>query len=134
MLGIVLSTGQTVKPGGVICGVPAVTLVSIFATLPYSAEALLEFGQLPPAPKLKLFWRTRSWKTPNPERIAILPLPNTSYAKPSRGANSVLAGENPRGTPEHGSQTSPSGDSAVSGSPTILPLFKSITGRLAVLY
>jgi len=31
---MVLSDGQTVRPGGVIGGVPAVTLVSTLATLP----------------------------------------------------------------------------------------------------
>ena len=36
--------------------------------------------------------------------------------------------------PEHGSQTSPSGESAVIGSPTILPLFRSMAGRLLASY
>src|SRR3954470_23733243 len=134
MLGMVLSDGQIVSPGGVMLGVPAVTLVSMLATFPFSWEAEVRFGHWPPAPKLKLFCRRRSWKIPSPPRRAILPFPNRSYAKPARGAKRFLLGEKPLSTPLHGSHTSPNGESAAIGSPTSFPVLRSIVGLLLASY
>src|ERR1039457_3111754 len=131
MVGMVLSAGQTVMPGGWMGAEGSPTPVVLMApTLPLTTVPLMRLGHCAPAPKLKLFWRRRSLKRPMPPRTAIFPSPKTSYAKPTRGCGIVLAGENPAGVPAQGSQTSPSGANTVLGSPTRKPLLKFMAGLL----
>src|ERR1017187_1093784 len=116
---MVLPEGRTVIPGGAIGAEGSPTpLVLIEETLLLYTLPEIRLGHCAPAPKLKLFWRRRSLKSPMPARRAVLPSPNTSYAKPTRGSGIVFAGENPGFVPEQGSQTKPSGASTVLGSPT----------------
>src|ERR1035438_6286778 len=135
MVGMVLPAGQTVIPGGWIgvAGFPT-PLVLIEETLLLYTLPEIRLGHCAPAPKLKLFWRRRSLKSPMPARRAVLPSPNTSYAKPTRGSGIVFIGENPEFVPEQGSQTKPSGASTVLGSPTRKPLVRLIVGAFAALY
>src|ERR1022692_4621832 len=135
MVGMVLSAGQTVIPGGWMgaAGSPTPVVLIDLTLLLYTLPEM-RLGHCAPAPKLKLFWRRRSLKRPMPPRTDILPSPKTSYAKPTRGSGIVLAGENPGFVPEQGSQTKPSGASTVLGSPTRKPLVRLIVGAFAALY
>src|ERR1019366_6558869 len=135
MVGMVLSAGQTVMPGGWMGAEGSPTPVVLMApTLPLTTVPLMRLGHCAPAPKLKLFWRRRSLKRPMPPRTGIFPSPKTSYAIPARGSGIVLAGENPGLVPAQGSQTSPSGANTALGSPTRKPLVKLRAGALAALY
>src|ERR1035438_1105272 len=129
MVGMVLSAGQTVIPGGWMGAEGSPTpVVLIDLTLLLYTLPEMRLGHCAPAPKLKLFWRRRSLKRPMPPRTAIFPSPKTSYAKPTRGSGIVLAAENPWGVPEQGSQTSPSGANTFRGSPFRKPLLKLMVG------
>src|SRR5262245_5978958 len=111
-----------------------IPVVLMAATLPLYTLPEIRFGHWAPAPKLKLFCRSRSLNMPNPPRTAILPLPNRSYANPMRGSAKVLAGEKPAGVPSHGSQTKPSGDNTVGGAPFTKPLVRLNVGLELGLY
>src|SRR5260370_2418089 len=118
MVGIVLSAGQTVIPGGWIGAEGSPTpVVLIEATLLLYTLPEMRLGHCAPAPKLKLFWRRRSLKRPMPARRAIFPSPKTTYAKPTRGRGKVFAGEDPTGVPAHGALTSPTDPNTLLASP-----------------
>src|ERR1035438_5622253 len=135
MVGMVLSAGQTVIPGGWMGAEGSPTpVVLIDLTLLLYTLPEMRLGHCAPAPKLKLFWRRRSLKRPMPPRTDILPSPKTSYAKPTRGSGIVLARENPGLVPAQGSQISPSGANTALGSPTRKPLVKLRAGALEALY
>src|ERR1035437_1333235 len=122
-------------PGGWMGDVAVPTpLVLNEATFWLYTDPEKRLGKFAPAPKLKLFWRMRSWNMAPPARRDILPSPNTSQAMPRRGSRNDLAGENPGLTPEHGSQFSPTPWSAVRGLPTMKPLLKLMAGFWAALY
>src|ERR1035441_10868133 len=66
MVGMVLSAGQTVMPGGWMGAEGSPTPVVLMApTLPLTTVPLMRLGHCAPAPKLKLFWRRRSLKRPD---------------------------------------------------------------------
>src|ERR1039457_6548474 len=129
MVGMVLSVGQTVIPGGWMgaAGSPTPVVLIDLTLLLYTLPEM-RLGHCAPAPKLKLFWRRRSLKRPMPPRTDILPSPKTSYAIPARGSGIVLAGENPGLVPAQGSQTSPSGANTALRSPTRKPFVKLRAG------